>query len=1044
MGKPLVSIILTLYNGKRFIHKTIESALAQTYTDWEMIVVNDASTDGSADIISSFDDPRIRIVSLEENGQLCNAHIVGDGEAKGKYMAVLDKDDLWEPDKLEKQVAYLEEHPDTGVCFTMMSFIDENGQLKEDAALQHIFTAPNRSRAEWIHELLTTGNHLCHPSALVRMDALREAGDYRMLYLQVQDYDLWLRIALKHNLYVIQEPLVRYRRFDESGSLSQKNRENDRRVFFEYAWIVGNTVTDMEPELFRRVFHRELRDGDAETENEILCEKALLLASDVLVVNSKRYAFDLFQRIFQDPEARKVLKEHYGITQHDVYRMTGNPINYDRTTETEIRELEHEIEEKQLTINHKQNLLELSEAQAKQREAELEQVIAEKDRKIEDYIQHVYHTGLQHQNEVNTLKGQINELNALYRKSASDLAEIQGAFFWRITAPARKMMIRLKTFVSGHEKLYLAARLGKCLIRQGPKETVNRYRAYKKEEGARKLRNQGYYVTAEEVEKKKQESYSKDILFSILVPLYNTPEKYLTAMIDSVIGQSYEKWELCLADGSDAEHGYVRNICEKYAKKDARIKYRKLEKNGGISENTNACLEMATGDYIGLFDHDDLLHPFALSEYMRKICDEDADFLYSDEYTFHETPKDAYWPNYKPDYAPDTLRSYNYICHFTVFEKALLEQAGGGFRKEYDGSQDYDLILRLTEKAKHIVHVPEVLYYWRSHPDSTASDIAAKPYTMTAAKKAIAAHLERTGLKGKVLDSVIPSTYKVQYEIRDNPLISIIIPNKDHIDDLDKCLKSIREKSTYTNWEAVIVENNSTEQATFDYYDTLRQDERIRVIRWEREFNYSAINNFGVKEARGDYLLLLNNDIEVITPDWMEQMLMFVQREDVGAAGAMLYYPDDTVQHAGVILGIGGVAGHAHKYFKRGDYGYASRMTIAQDLSAVTAACILIDRKVWDEVQGLDEGFAVAFNDVDLCMKIRKAGYLIVWTPYAELYHYESKSRGLEDNPEKQKRFKGEIDRFFSKWSEELAKGDPYYNPNLTLVTEDFAFKDQQ
>jgi GT2 family glycosyltransferase len=312
---------------------------------------------------------------------------------------------------------------------------------------------------------------------------------------------------------------------------------------------------------------------------------------------------------------------------------------------------------------------------------------------------------------------------------------------------------------------------------------------------------------------------------------------------------------------------------------------------------------------------------------------------------------------------------------------------------------------------------------------------------MDAASAAITEQLERIGLKGSVENARIPSTYKVQYEIKGNPLISIIIPNKDHIDDLDKCLKSIREKSTWTNLEIIVVENNSTKQRTFDYYREIEQDERIRVIRWEKEFNYSAINNFGAQHAAGDYLLLLNNDIEVITPDWIEQMLMFVQRPDVGAAGAMLYYPDDTVQHAGVILGIGGVAGHSHKYFARGEYGYASRMAIAQNLSGVTAACVLIPRRVWEDVGGLDEGFAVAFNDVDLCMKIRKAGYLIVWTPYAELYHYESKSRGQEDNAQKQMRFKGEIDRFMDKWGKELEAGDPYYNPNLTLITEDFAFR---
>ena len=616
--------------------------------------------------------------------------------------------------------------------------------------------------------------------------------------------------------------------------------------------------------------------------------------------------------------------------------------------------------------------------------------------------------------------------------------EISNAFFWRITKPARSAVIRIRTLTQKNDNVYQCLRFAKTVIGSGLRMAKANWKQHYEEKRHPTLM---YWPADDQYREEQQATFSRSVKFSILVPLYNTPEAYLTVMIDSVARQTYGNWELCLADGSDAEHAYVGKICKRLARRENRIKYRKLDENRGISENTNACLEMATGDYIGLFDHDDLLHPSALYEYMQAICWQDADLLYSDENTFHETPADAYWPHYKPDFSPDTLRSYNYICHFTVFSRELLEKAGGGFRKEYDGSQDYDIILRLTEKAKHIVHIPKILYYWRSHKDSTASDIAAKPYTMDAARAAITAHLERIGLKGSVENARIPSTYKVQYEIKGNPLISIIIPNKDHIDDLDKCLKSIREKSTWTNLEIIVVENNSTKQRTFDYYREIEQDERIRVIRWEKEFNYSAINNFGAQHAAGDYLLLLNNDIEVITPDWIEQMLMFVQRPDVGAAGAMLYYPDDTVQHAGVILGIGGVAGHSHKYFARGEYGYASRMAIAQNLSGVTAACVLIPRRVWEDVGGLDEGFAVAFNDVDLCMKIRKAGYLIVWTPYAELYHYESKSRGQEDNAQKQMRFKGEIDRFMDKWGKELEAGDPYYNPNLTLITEDFAFR---
>lgn len=546
--------------------------------------------------------------------------------------------------------------------------------------------------------------------------------------------------------------------------------------------------------------------------------------------------------------------------------------------------------------------------------------------------------------------------------------------------------------------------------------------------------------TKAELEAQRKEVFPRNIKISVLVPLYNTPEKFLREMIQSVLDQTYSNWELCLADGSDESHADVGFISREYAQNDVRILYKKLEQNMGIAGNTNACIGMSSGDYIALFDHDDLLHPAALHDVMKEICEENADFVYTDEVSFRDTIENCFNPHFKPDFAPDTLRSYNYICHLSVFDRKLLEKAGGGFRPEFDGSQDYDLILRLTEQAEKIIHIPRILYYWRSHANSVAQDISAKPYTLNASKKALAQHLKRIGLKGEVKDSSVPSTYQIAYEIEGNPLVSILIPNKDNVSVLKKCLDSL-QKSTYQNWEVIVVENNSTEESTFAYYSQLENDGRIRVVTWEKAFNFSAINNFGAHYANGEYILLLNNDVEVITSDWLEQMLMFAQREDVGAVGAMLYYPDDTVQHGGVILGIGDVAGHAHKFFQRGAGGYMSRMTIAQNYSCVTGACLLIRRKVWEDVHGLDEEFAVAFNDVDLCMRIRQAGYLIVWTPYAELYHHESKSRGAEDTLEKWTRYQREVERFHERWEKELAAGDPYYNPNFTREKEDFSLR---
>ncbi len=534
-------------------------------------------------------------------------------------------------------------------------------------------------------------------------------------------------------------------------------------------------------------------------------------------------------------------------------------------------------------------------------------------------------------------------------------------------------------------------------------------------------------------------TFYKNVKFSIVVPLYNTPIKFLREMIKSVQNQTYSNWQLCMADGSDDEHNYVGEYIKSLC--DERIAYKKLNENKGIADNTNECIALSNGDFIALFDHDDLLHPSALFEMMKAIEEKDADFIYTDEVTFVGRPNNITIYNFKPDYSPDTLRSYNYICHFTAFKKQLLEEVGG-FDKEYDGSQDYDLILRLTEKAKNIVHISKVLYFWRSHKASVASDVSAKPYVIESAKRALGAHLERLGLSGSVEDADVPTTYKIQYDTVGEPLVSIIIPNKDHTDDLEKCLSSVYEKSTYKNFEVIVVENNSTEKVTFEYYEeAIKKYNNLKLITWESGFNYSAINNFAEAQAKGEYVLLLNNDIEVITPDWIEQMLMFAQRKDVGAVGAKLYYDDDTIQHAGVIVGLGGVAGHSHKGFARDNPGYMARAAIVQNLSACTAACLMIRKDVYDEVGGLDEGYAVAFNDIDFCMKIRKAGYLIVFTPFAEFYHYESKSRGDEDTPEKRNRFNSEIFRFQERWGKELKAGDPYYNPNLSLDSEDFSLR---
>lgn len=631
--------------------------------------------------------------------------------------------------------------------------------------------------------------------------------------------------------------------------------------------------------------------------------------------------------------------------------------------------------------------------------------------------------------ENNLIRRDNDSLERRLIQSQEQYNSVINSRWWRCTSIFRKLTgaLRKITPLRYFAKTLLLTR------RKGIKYTVKAIN--------HKLFYNEYKVSQKQLKIERNTKFNNNIKFSILVPLYNTPEKFLKEMIRSVIKQTYSDWELCLADGSDNKHSYVEKMCNSLAQNDARIKYKRLEKNLGISENTNECIRMSTGNYIALFDHDDILHPSALYNIMKAIEDKDADFIYTDEASFTKTTKKCILINYKSDFAIDTLRSYNYICHLSCFKRDLIEQVGY-FRSICDGSQDYDMILRLTEKAKCIYHIPKVLYFWRIHPNSVAQDISAKMYTIDAAKKALSDHLTRVGLDGIVKDSKFLSTYKIEYKLTSNPLISIIIANKDSKDDLEKCIISIFNKTTYKNFEIIIVENNSTTKEIFSYYEYLKSNySNVQIVTWKDKFNYSAINNFGVRYAKGEQLLLLNNDTEVITPDWMEEMLMFSQREDVGAVGAMLYYPDDTVQHAGVIVGLGGVAGHAHKYFKRGDPGYAYKLSIVQDLSCVTAACIMIPRNVFEKINGFDESYQVAFNDVDLCMHIRQLGYNVVWTPYAELYHYESKSRGAEDTPEKIKRFQGETKRFQKSWIKELKAGDPYYNPNLTLDREDYSAK---
>ncbi len=549
-----------------------------------------------------------------------------------------------------------------------------------------------------------------------------------------------------------------------------------------------------------------------------------------------------------------------------------------------------------------------------------------------------------------------------------------------------------------------------------------------------------YCPGEEELERQKKQRFSARPVFSIAVPVYKTPEKYLRAMLDSVLEQTYPDWELVIADGSPEDRA-VSDVLREYKSRDSRIRVKNLRQNSGIAGNTNAAFEMASGDYIALLDHDDRIAPNALYEAACAINrDPSADMIYTDEDKIRGEKEEHFQPHFKPDFNLDLLRSNNYICHFLIVKKTLLDRTGG-LREDYEGAQDYDFILRCAENASHIVHIPEILYHWRTHGESTADNPVSKMYAYEAGKRAVSDHLQRTHTPGEVITLPDFGFYRVRYPVLGEPLVSVIIPNKDHVDLLRNCIDSLTEKTGYQNYEILIVENNSTEEETFRYYKELSGRPYIRLLRYDKPFNYSAINNYAARKAKGEYLLFLNNDVTVRETDWMSEMLGVCERPDVGAVGVKLLYPDDTIQHAGCVIGIGGIAGAMFVDMPAAYSGYLHKASILQDLSAVTAACMMTRRSLFMEAGGFEEELAVAFNDMDYCLRLGEMGYRIVYDPYACLYHWESRTRGTEDTEEKVRRFQSEIEYFRTRWIRILKDGDPNYNKNLSLTRWNYSLK---
>ena len=601
----------------------------------------------------------------------------------------------------------------------------------------------------------------------------------------------------------------------------------------------------------------------------------------------------------------------------------------------------------------------------------------------------------------------------------------QGNVISEQSLPLNPALIATRKFLKESKAQYVSTK--KSLIWLKKKLTRKEYADY--DTWLRIMR-----VSRQELFAQRKTKFSYAPKFSVVVPLYHTPAKFLKDLVRSMMYQSYANWELCLVNASP-DDVHLTSLLENWAMRDKRIRVIRLEKNLGIAQNTNAGIAASTGEFIAFLDHDDFLEPDALFCYADALNkDKTIDVFYSDEDKTDEYAAHYFYPHFKSDFNIDLLHANNYMCHFLAVRKSLVDTVGG-LNEKFDGAQDYDFVLRLTENTKKIYHCPRILYHWRCSNQSTAANQGNKMYAIHAGKAALNAHYKRIGWNARAQEGAVDGWYQTKFTLKEEPLVSILIPNKDHTDDLDVCLNSFFERADYQNYEFIIIENNSVLPETFAYYEKIEKEhDNVKVVYWEAGFNYSAINNFGFKFAKGDYIMLLNNDVELITPDIFQSMLGFCMRPEVGIVGAKLLYNDHTVQHAGVLVGAGGLADHVFKGIHEDDPGYMGRAISSQDVSAVTAACLLVKRSVYEEVGGLEDEFQVAFNDVDFCLKVRKAGYLIVYDADVKLFHYESKSRGMEDTTERFIRFGNEMMLLNSKWDILSTFIDPYYNPNLSYL----------
>jgi len=979
--KVKVSVVIPCYNHGAFLKEAIQSALESTFDHYEIIIVNDGSKDAfTVKVLKELEQK----FANDQRIKIIHQDNLGPSDARNKAIKLAKGEYILPLDADNKiRPHYLSKAAEILDNYPEIGVVYAYAKLFGDREGVWEFPVFHSRR-------LLLGNFV-EACSVYRRKVWEECNGYDPnMRIGYEDWELWISAMEKGwKFHLIKEVLFDYRVLSNSR-VSYCHIPKNRRNLIKYIC-------------------NKHKDTYIENLAYVISEK------DVAILHVNNHASNL---------------EHHARNLEGIIKDQDTHIgNLDAQVQDKERHI-HNIEKHiQAKDTHIGNLVEQIDQLKKELQA--------KDGVIQEQAQHI-----------EAKDAHIKNKDVHIRNIESELSLMRRSRVWRLAEFFRRLF-----YIKLLGKFPLLQKGVLTISREGSHQFFLKVRDFIKRDKKAVFPQviEGDYnkwIEKNRLTENRINKIKKDIAefkykpkISIIMPVYNVDQIWLEKAIGSVMNQIYENWELCIADDASTKR-HIKQTLERFLKNEKRIKVKYLKQNQGISMASNEALSLATGEFVALLDNDDELTIDALYTNVRLLNENpQADLIYSDEDKI-DTHGNRIEPFFKPDYSPDFLLTNNYICHFSLFRKSLIDKIGG-FRRGYEGSQDYDLILRFIEKTKpeKIFHVPKILYHWRKIPGSAAAIADAKSYAFVSAKKALLDYLRRNSIQGEVVDGNFVGSYRVRREIKNDYKVSIIIPFRDQSELLRRCVNSIIGRTKYREYELVLVNDQSEKEESFEYLDKIKDNSILRVLDYDKPFNFSAITNYAVSQINSEYLILLNNDTEVISPDWIEAMLEFAQRKDVGAVGALLYYPNDTIQHGGIILGIKGVAAHSHLGSSRDSMGYFGRLKTIQNLSAVTAACLMTKKEIFKEVDGFDENYTHAFNDVDFCLKIRQKGYLIVYTPYAELYHHESLTRGYEDTPEKKLRFKKEIEYFQGRWKEVLSKGDLYYNPNLTLEREDFSIR---